>query len=76
MISHHNIHHTGQAADQDSVKEGEEVPLGGDGGPEEAGEGDAAEIGDGQGEEGEQAPHCTHHLLLLLSYLVLNLSCF
>ena len=72
-ISHHDIHHTGEANDENGVEEGEEIPLAGQGGHEEAGEGDAAEVGDGQG---EQAPHSAHHLLHMFSYLILNLSCF
>ena len=52
MISHHNIYQTGQAQDKECVEEGEEVSLGREGGEEEAGEGDAADVGDGQGEQG------------------------
>ena len=43
----------------------------GEGGHEEGVECDAAEIGDGEGEEGKNGPHCAHHLLppyLILSY--------
>ena len=46
--SYHDIHETGEAEDKDGVKEGEEVPLVGEGGHEEAAEGHAAEVGDGQ----------------------------
>ena len=38
------------------MKEEEEVSLVGEGGPEEAAEGDAAEVGDGQGEKREKPP--------------------
>ena len=53
-ISYHDIHHSGQGQNKDGVKEEEEVSLVGEGGPEEAAEGDAAEVGDGQGEQGEK----------------------
>ena len=39
------------------MKEEEEISLAGEGGGEEAAEGDAAEVGDGQGEQGENPPH-------------------
>ena len=38
------------------MKEEEEISLAGEGGGEEATEGDAAEVGDEQGEEGENPP--------------------
>ena len=44
QISYHDIHHPGQAEDKDRVKEEEEVSLVREGGPEEAAEGDAAEV--------------------------------
>ena len=53
-ISYHHIHHHGQTDNKDGVKEEEEVSLVREGGPEEAAEGDAAEVGDGQGEQGEK----------------------
>ena len=53
-ISYHDVHHCGQTEDKDGVKEEEEVSLVREGGPEEAAEGDAAEVGDGQGEQGEK----------------------
>ena len=39
------------------MKEEEEISLAGEGGGEEATEGDAAEVGDGQGEQGENPPN-------------------
>ena len=42
------------------MKEEEEISLAGEGGGEEATEGDAAEVGDGQGEERENPPSWNH----------------
>ena len=56
-ISYQDIHKTGEAEDEDSVEEEEEVSLVGKGRREEAAEGDAAEVGDGQGEQGENPPN-------------------
>ena len=61
------------------IPECEEFSMGGQGGHEEAGEGEVAEVGDGEGEEGEKGPHCSALCPSpppILSYLILNLSCF
>ena len=47
----------------------EEVPLGGEGGQEEAVEGDAAGVGGGQQDQAENQLHCSHlpaHLSVFL----------
>ena len=61
--SHCNIHNAGKGEDKKCVKESEEVSVGGEGGEEEADEGDAAEVGGGQGEQAEKQLHCSSHLL-------------
>ena len=57
-----DIHCAGYGDDKNSVKGCDQVFLAGEGGQEEAEEGDAAEVGDGQGEQAEQnLPYC--HLI-------------
>ena len=41
-----DIHNAGKGEDENRVKESEKVSLGGEGGHEEADEGDAADVGD------------------------------
>ena len=45
--SHHDIHNGGKCRDKSDVKEGKQVSLGGEGGEEEADEGEAAGVGGG-----------------------------
>ena len=54
---HRNVHNAGHGKDKNCVKEGEEISLGGEGGHEEANEGDAARVGDGQGEQAKKQLH-------------------
>ena len=44
------------------MKVSEKVSLGGEGGEGEADEGDAAEVGGGQGEQAKKQLHCSHLL--------------
>ena len=53
-------HNTGKSEDKKCVKESEEVSLGGQGGDEEADEGDAADVVGGQEEQAEDQLHCNH----------------
>ena len=52
--SYPDIHNAGKWKDKNYVKVGEEVSVGGEGGEEEADEGDAVRDGDGQGEQAEK----------------------
>ena len=61
--SYRDIHNAGICKDKNDVKECEEVSVGGEGGEEEADEGDAAEVGGGQGEQAKKQLHCSHLLL-------------
>ena len=68
-----NIHKDGRWNDKKCVKESEEVSLVGEGGHEEADEGDAAEVGGGQGEQAKKQLHCSHiwsNLSFLGSYQI------
>ena len=56
------IHNAGKYKDKNCVKEGEEVSVGGEGGEEEADEGDAAEVGREHGEQAKKHLHCSSHL--------------
>ena len=64
-----NIHNAGKCKNKKYVKEGEEVSLGGEGGEEEADEGDAAEVWGGQAEQAKKKLHCTHSLSSFLQSL-------
>ena len=55
---HHDIHCAGEGQDQNCIKRRDQILLVGKGGGEEAVEGDAAEVGDCNGEEAEN-----HNLL-------------
>ena len=57
VFPHRDIHCAGEGQDKNSVKRCYQVFLVGEGGGEEAVEGDAAEVGDGHG---EQADCCLH----------------
>ena len=57
FFSHRDIHCAGQGQDKNGVKRCYQVFLVGEGGGEEAAEGDAAEVGS---EDGEQADRCLH----------------
>ena len=57
VFSHRDIHCAGQGQDKNGVKRCDEVFLVGEGGGEEAEEGDAARV---EGEHGEQADRCLH----------------
>ena len=52
--SYPDIHNAGKCKDKNYVKEGEESSVGGEGGEEEADEGDAAEVGGGQREQAKK----------------------
>ena len=52
--SYRDIHNDGKCNDKNDVKVSEKGSLGGEGGEEEADEGDAARVGDGQGEQAEK----------------------
>ena len=52
--SYRDIHLDGKCNDKNDVKESEQVSVGGEGGEEEADEGDAAEVGGGQGEKAKK----------------------
>ena len=55
---HHDIHCAGQGQDENCIKGRDQVFLVGEGGGEEGVEGDAARVGDGDGEEaGNPTPH-------------------
>ena len=60
--SYRDIHKDGKCKDKNSVKESEQVSVGGEGGEEEADEGDAAEVGGEQGEQAKSKLHCNHLL--------------
>ena len=52
--SYRDIHNDGKCNDKNDVKVSDKGSLGGEGGEEEADEGDAARVGDGQGEQAEK----------------------
>ena len=60
-IVYQDIHNAGKCKDKSDVKECEEVSVGGEGGEEEADEGDAAEVGGGQGEKAKNHLHHSSH---------------
>ena len=58
MTPYRNIHCAGQGQDKNRVKGSDQVLLVGEGGGEEAVEGDTGGVGDGHGkEEGNPNPH-------------------
>ena len=64
--SYPDIHNAGKWKDKNYVKVGEEVSVGGEGGEEEADEGDAAEVGGSRREQAKEQLYCSHPL----SYLI------
>ena len=64
--SYRNIYSAGKCKDKHSVKKDYEVSLSGEGGEGEADEGDAAEVGGGQGEQAKKQLHCSHPLSSLV----------
>ena len=52
--SYRDIHNDGKCKDKNDVKVSEQGSLVGEGGEEEADEGDAAEVGGGQGEQAKK----------------------
>ena len=58
-----DIHNAGKGEDENRVKESKKVSLGGEGGHEEADEGDAADVGGDHREQAEKQFHCSSHSL-------------
>ena len=70
--SHRDIHNTCQGKDKNRVEKSEKVSLGGEGAEGEADEGNAAQVGGGQGEQAKKQLHCSHLLWSNLCFQPMN----